>query len=262
MSSSTGSPPAIEVHEVSPNDVPRASTNSQSLAPPSNYTTQGSPAPSHQTFVSATTVHPSSVHPNSGPSLKQDEERKNVLDEQHEVAHQGETKEEAAVDSGPFPFKPLELAHLLDPKNLGLLEEMGGINGVLKGLGTDPKRGLLTHSLFPHDEETTDSTDPEQAAPPSSSRNSTSPVDASAETRQRVYGVNILPTRASKTLLQLMIKAFDDKVLVREIGLFFGDRSVFLIMALDSPLGRGSGFIGARSVSGFRRSSRAGRATG
>ena len=45
------------------------------------------------------------------------------------------------VDPTPFAFKPFTLASMLDPKNLETLETLGGIGGVLKGPGTNP-RGL------------------------------------------------------------------------------------------------------------------------
>ncbi|KZT01381.1 calcium-translocating P-type ATPase [Laetiporus sulphureus 93-53] len=51
------------------------------------------------------------------------------------------------VDTGPFEFKPVHLAALVDPKSLEQLEEMGGIKGLLRGLGTDAKRGLSAHAL-------------------------------------------------------------------------------------------------------------------
>jgi Ca2+-transporting ATPase len=44
-------------------------------------------------------------------------------------------------DPCPFKFRPVELASLLDPKNLDALE-VGGINTLLDGLRTDPLGGL------------------------------------------------------------------------------------------------------------------------
>jgi Ca2+-transporting ATPase len=43
---------------------------------------------------------------------------------------------------------------------------------------------------------------------------------ATIEDRKRVYGENVLPTRASKSLLQLMWMALKDKVLVRVFAFF------------------------------------------
>ncbi|KAI0787507.1 calcium-translocating P-type ATPase [Fomes fomentarius] len=71
--------------------------------------------------------------------------------------NEGEQQEEArptldlardeTIDAGPFAFKPYRLASLVDPKNLDLLKEMGGITGLMKGLGTHRKRGLSKKAL-------------------------------------------------------------------------------------------------------------------
>lgn len=51
------------------------------------------------------------------------------------------------IDPTPFAFKPVQLASLLDPKNLEGLIAMGGIVNVLRGLGTHPTRGLSKLAL-------------------------------------------------------------------------------------------------------------------
>ncbi|EJF64840.1 calcium-translocating P-type ATPase [Dichomitus squalens LYAD-421 SS1] len=51
------------------------------------------------------------------------------------------------IDAGPFSFKPYRLASLVDPKNLDLLKEMGGVTGLLQGLGTHRKKGLSRRAL-------------------------------------------------------------------------------------------------------------------
>ena len=58
-----------------------------------------------------------------------------------------ELPHDAHVDPTPFAFKPYELARMLDPKNLELLESLGGTQGLLRGLGTNPTRGLGRRSL-------------------------------------------------------------------------------------------------------------------
>lgn len=70
---------------------------------------------------------------------------------------EGEQQEEArptldlardeTIDAGPFAYKPYRLASLVDPKNLDLLKDMGGITGLMKGLGTHRKRGLSKKAL-------------------------------------------------------------------------------------------------------------------
>ena len=45
--------------------------------------------------------------------------------------------------AGPFAFTPSQLASLLDLKDLGALEAIGGVESLLRGLGTHPTHGLL-----------------------------------------------------------------------------------------------------------------------
>ena len=106
-----------------------------------------------------------------------------------------EDEDDSIVDTRPFPseFTPLKLARLVDPKSIQALTELGGADGVLKALGTDAKHGISgSHPVG----------------------TASSPFAASLEDRQRVYGRNMLPSRKSMTLLQLMWKALKDKVLV------------------------------------------------
>ncbi|KAF8591205.1 calcium-translocating P-type ATPase [Ramaria rubella] len=93
------------------------------------------------------------------------------------------------VDPTPFEFQPSRLASLVDPKSLESLRELGGVDGLIKGLGTHIYDGLSEASLGDD-------------------------THASIEDRKRVYGLNILPARRSKSLLLLMWLAFKDKVLV------------------------------------------------
>jgi hypothetical protein len=55
----------------------------------------------------------------------------------------GDRDEETEPDPAPFKFGPYQLASLVDTKNLGALETLGGIIGLLAGLGVDPNSGLL-----------------------------------------------------------------------------------------------------------------------
>ncbi|RDX57018.1 hypothetical protein OH76DRAFT_1491696, partial [Lentinus brumalis] len=107
--------------------------------------------------------------------------------------------QDESIEAGVFPFKPYKLASLVDPKNMDLLKEMGGVTGLLKGLGTSRKRGLGKKWLGP-------------SAPVSQPQHGKS--DTGAGEDRRVYSANILPTRKTKSLLQLMWLALKDKVLV------------------------------------------------
>ena len=110
-------------------------------------------------------------------------------------------------DPTPFDFKPFALAALVDPKTLKDLEKMGGLEGLCTGLGTSPTKGLSAHSLG-------------QGAGADGERSGgEGPLAAPLSDRQRVYGINTLPTRRSKSLLQLMWLALKDKVLVCSIAI-------------------------------------------
>jgi Ca2+-transporting ATPase len=157
---------------------------------------------------------------------------KNGEDEEPtQTNHQLELAQDEAIDPTPFHFKPYQLAHMLDPKSIQTLVSIGGIKGLLRGLGTDAEHGLSTADMstrtqdkhdarvgasHPHDSEK-----PPEIVLTEPSGNIAAPTDdgsafnASFDDRKNVYGNNVLPTRVSKTLLQLMWAAMKDKVLVR-----------------------------------------------
>ena len=66
-----------------------------------------------------------------------------------QTTHQTELDQDAAIDPAPFRFKPYELAHMLDPKSIEILEAFGGIDG-LCGLGTNADTGLVTNTQHIH----------------------------------------------------------------------------------------------------------------
>ncbi|KAF9000698.1 calcium-translocating P-type ATPase [Cyathus striatus] len=158
--------------------------------------------------------------------------------------HQRELDQDAAINPAPFAFKPYQLAHMLDPKNIDTLTSFGGISGVLRGLGTHVELGLSSPTLHRtttgasqnsrksqsgagegashrHDTEKADIdvpaitvTEPHGAISVPASVDNPSVYTAPLVDRRRVYGENVLPQRASKSLLQLMWLAMKDKVLI------------------------------------------------
>lgn len=78
-------------------------------------------------------------------------------------------------------FVPSSLYNLIDPKSLSHLESLGGTSGLLEGLRTNPKTGL---------------------------------DDGDEADRQRIYGVNRVPSKKPKSFLQLCWAAYTDKVLI------------------------------------------------
>ena len=159
--------------------------------------------------------------------------------------------QEADLDVRPFTFKPLQLASLVDPKNLKTLEDLGGVDELLRGLGTHPTHGGLSTesgtspsqlaSLDPTIQSFTVShatkKDPSKpgvmitslAGEPQGLQSTVSlgggsgvslpaayrsseVYKTSIKERQRIFGQNILPRRPIKSLLQLMWPVLEDKV--------------------------------------------------
>ncbi|KAF8511511.1 calcium-translocating P-type ATPase [Gautieria morchelliformis] len=133
---------------------------------------------------------------------------------------------EENMDPRPFAFNPSQLASLVDPKSLESLTELRGINGLIKGLGTNSDVGLSPWSLGSGSKARHVADDGgggghmdgegegEGAPHPKAGIPLRDPSMATLEDRKRVYGINVLPARRSKSLLLLMWLAFKDKVLV------------------------------------------------
>jgi Ca2+-transporting ATPase len=162
-------------------------------------------------------------------------------------------KQEAGLDVHPFTFKPLQLASLVDPKNLETLEGLGGVDALLRGLGTHPTHGLSTEMGMPSIHRASPdptlqsftlshATDEDPPKPgimitspagepqglqstvtlgggsgvglPAAVQSSEGVYRTSIEDRQRIFGQNILPRRPIRSLLQSMWLSVKDKVLV------------------------------------------------
>ncbi|CBQ73871.1 related to putative calcium P-type ATPase NCA-2 [Sporisorium reilianum SRZ2] len=126
-----------------------------------------------------------------------------------------ELERQRNVDPRPFPFRPIELADLLDPKSVDKLRDMGGVQGLLAALGTDEHRGLdlggtktIEAGAGAHDIESA------PAATQAAKSRDANFVDATEQDRVRVYGNNVLPERKSNSLLLLMWLALQDKILI------------------------------------------------
>jgi Ca2+-transporting ATPase len=154
-------------------------------------------------------------------------------------------EQEVDLDVHPIAFNQLQLAGLVDSKSLEALESMGGVDPLLRGLGTHPNHGLSTESGSPpahlaspdptlqsftvsHNLPKPDIMITSPAGEPQGLQSAVSlggdvPAKFQSseevyrtpiEDRQRILGQNILPRRSSKSLLQLMWLALKDKVLV------------------------------------------------
>ena len=200
-----------------------------------------SPSPSRESVTGSDTTHNDGQRGDNSDTKRKGAElaRPAMLD----------LKQEADLDVHPFAFKPLRLASLVDPKSLEAFESIGGVDALLRGLGTHPTHGLSTESGSPlvhfvSPDPTLQSVTVSHSTnkdPPKPDIMITSPAGepqglqstvslggdvpaelqfseeayrTSIEDRQRIFGHNILPRRPTKTLLQLMWLALKDKVLV------------------------------------------------
>ncbi|KAG8977974.1 hypothetical protein FRB90_008629, partial [Tulasnella sp. 427] len=114
---------------------------------------------------------------------------------------------EEVEDPTPYGFRPNALANLIanNAKDLDALEQMGGIDEVIRGLGSDRTRGLSAEATAPGGD------DHHHQQP---SDKPTDAFSAPLGVRQRIYGRNVLPTRPPKSLWLLMWLALKDKVLI------------------------------------------------
>ncbi|KAL1923780.1 uncharacterized protein VTP21DRAFT_8760 [Calcarisporiella thermophila] len=147
-------------------------------------------------------------------------------------------------DTAPFAFSISQLQNLLDPKNIQLLKDLGGLRGIIRGLHTNATLGLdvrePTHlppvSIQDILQENTtsgvNSSEVEKetrvdvgavaaASDLSEKLNGNSSPSKVAETspdafveRKRVYGTNRLPTKKTKNIFQLMWAAYQEKILI------------------------------------------------
>lgn len=126
-----------------------------------------------------------------------------------------EIERQRNVDPRPFPFRPIELADLLDPKSVEKLRDLGGVKGVLAALGTDEHNGL-DFGGTKNEATGVVSDDIEKAPSSDEAAKNRDPnfVKATLDDRVRVFGHNTLPERKSNSLLLLMWLALQDKILI------------------------------------------------
>ncbi|KAI8090785.1 PMCA-type calcium-translocating P-type ATPase [Thamnidium elegans] len=97
---------------------------------------------------------------------------------------------DSLLNHGQFSVTPEQLSDLIDPKNYELLRKMGGIYTICEKLKTNPSVGLSTDEG-------------------SSNSNETAFHD-----RQQYFGRNVLPEAKTKTFLELLFAAYNDKTLI------------------------------------------------
>ncbi|KAF9059412.1 Ca-transporting ATPase [Rhodocollybia butyracea] len=123
-----------------------ASSNTEAGTDPDSHSPRGTSELSHiKTNTSDGTRVSSPAYTRDATTRKGKERASTDVEKSKdgEVKTQAELDEEdEEMDTAPFAFTPLTLARMLDPKSYDSLNRLGGINGLLKGLGVDPTRGL------------------------------------------------------------------------------------------------------------------------
>jgi Ca2+-transporting ATPase len=108
--------------------------------------------------------------------------RNNEAEEREELLHND--------SNGQFDISPHELSELIDPKNYDLLKKMGGVSKICSMISVDTSVGL------------------------SADEGSSNSNENAFSDRQTHFGKNILPEPKSKTFLQLLWAAYNDKILI------------------------------------------------
>ncbi|RIB24300.1 hypothetical protein C2G38_2134118 [Gigaspora rosea] len=117
----------------------------------------------------------------------------------------------------PFAFTPQILSRLIDSKDVNLLKNIDGVEGLLTGLRTNSKTGLssneTTLSPFTSDDivniEVLEGHDKNSQLQSSDISKNTSFYH-----RIKIYGRNVLPTKKQKTIFQLMWIALQEKIII------------------------------------------------
>ncbi|KZV70804.1 calcium ATPase [Peniophora sp. CONT] len=192
-------------------------------------------------------LHPLSDGPRSSSesaSGRSGDRQEEGMEMDSKLLAQAALEDEGDHDPAPFRFKPRVLANLVDPKSLEALDGLGGVDGLLSGLGTRADSGLSSSPARSSEHRT--SSEHTAAASDMAKRSSIATNDgkpdendvsslragtrnphynqhasdsadafeADMDERARVYGHNVLPARASKSLLTLMWDALTDRVLI------------------------------------------------
>lgn len=136
---------------------------------------------------------------------------------------------EFQVEDNKFAFSPGQLNKLLNPKSLGAFHALGGLQGLERGLRTNLRSGLsvdettlegtvsfeeVASSGAQNTLPKSDSDPPNQGSP---ARSNTAPArrhDDAFSDRKRIYGLNKLPEKKPKSILELAWIAYNDKVLI------------------------------------------------
>ncbi|PVG04175.1 calcium-translocating P-type ATPase [Serendipita vermifera] len=163
---------------------------------PDHAATNKSP---HSATTSITAVPTTPKHKSKFSKGKENSDEEDEKKEEEEQAKPHEIADVA--DPAPFAFRPKQLAELAESKSLKAIDDIGGVDKLIEGLGTDKAKGLSAHATG-------------QAPEGDEKSGGEGAFSATIQDRQRVFGTNTMPAKKSKSLLMLMWLAFQDKVLI------------------------------------------------
>jgi P-type Ca2+ transporter type 2C len=111
-------------------------------------------------------------------------------------------------EENPFGFAPAVLTEMITSKSLAELQSLGGIKGLAKGLLTDLSAGLSVDEVWSRLAGQDGWTTPEVH------KRRHHEEHQPFQVRKAVFGTNTLPDRKVRGLLQLMLMALNDKVVI------------------------------------------------
>ena len=135
----------------------------------------------------------------------------NPIDFQEDSISKDST-EDSSEDS-PFAFTTTQLSSLVGPKNISHLKNLGGIDGIVKGLHTNIHAGISNDEIAPLEPITLEEISGN--IPPNAKKHTPSTTLTTPFTQRiSAFGVNVLPTRKPKSIFALMWIAMQDKILI------------------------------------------------
>ncbi|KAI3661475.1 hypothetical protein MP638_007205 [Amoeboaphelidium occidentale] len=124
-------------------------------------------------------------------------------------------EQEPAPQHNPFGFKAADLVDMFDPKNKDALDALGGLNAILKGLKVDPEVGLKKDESFGAEADDFVPDVVQEGGFMAKFKKPEAVVQVNNfKARSRIFGRNVLPPSPTKNILQLMIAAMEDKILI------------------------------------------------
>jgi Ca2+-transporting ATPase len=129
------------------------------------------------------------------------------------------TEADFEIADNPFAFSPGQLNKLLNPKSLSAFKALGGLQGILKGLQTDPRSGLSIDETSAPTRVSFDTAVKADGSSPEKPTGASAPAVPSGSgeafaDRIRVYKKNVLPPKKPTPFWKLAWNAYNDTVII------------------------------------------------